>query len=140
MPAVERLKRRREFLEVAGQGRKWATPGLVLQALQRPAAQQETLPALRYGLTASRKVGGAVARNRARRRLRALAEQWLPQAGRPGTDYVLIARSATVERPFAELEQDLRSALEKIVTARQGGGQRGPRRAARKPGPRDGQP
>lgn len=144
MPAVERLKRRREFLEVAGQGRKWATPGLVLQALQRPAERRDELPdapsALRYGLTASRKVGGAVARNRARRRLRALAEQWLPRAGQPGTDYVLIARSSTVERPFAELEQDLRTALEKIVTARPGGGMRRPRRGARQSGLRDGRP
>lgn len=110
MPGLERLKRRGEFLKVAGQGRKWATPGLVLQALSRPGPQQGT----RYGLTASRKVGGAVARNRARRRLRALAEHWLPVAGRADTDYVLIARSATVHRPFQELERDLQVALERV--------------------------
>lgn len=110
MPGLQRLKRRGEFLKVAGQGRKWAMPGLVLQALARPDSQTET----RYGLTASRKVGGAVARNRARRRLRALAEHWLPRAGRAGTDYVLIARAATVSRQFAELERDLQAALERV--------------------------
>ncbi|WP_235017017.1 ribonuclease P protein component [Tistlia consotensis] len=111
---MERLKRRGEFLEVAGQGRKWAMPGLVLQALHRPDDGR----APRYGLTASRKVGGAVARNRARRRLRALAERWLPEAGQSGTDYVLIARAGTVTRPFDALEQDLRTALERVVAGR----------------------
>ena len=110
MPGVERLKRREEFLKVAGRGRKWATPGLVLQALHRPDAPT----GLRYGLTASRKVGGAVERNRARRRLRALAERWLPLAGKPGTDYVLIARAATVKRPSEALERDLQDALARV--------------------------
>jgi ribonuclease P protein component len=114
VPGIERLKQRREFLTVAGQGRKWATPGLVLQALHRPEAQQ----GLRYGLTASRKVGGAVVRNRARRRLRALAERLLPAAGRLDTDYVLIARAATVARPAEALEQDLRTALERVARPR----------------------
>ncbi len=146
MPGVERLKQRGEFLKVAGQGRKWAMPGLVLQALRRPDPDgadpdgrgnpDDARAGVRYGLTASRKVGGAVARNRARRRLRAIAEQWLPQAGQPDTDYVLIARAATVARPFAELEQDLQTALEKIRTARPAGARpsdsrpSGPRRTA----------
>ncbi|MEX2631633.1 MAG: ribonuclease P protein component [Tistlia sp.] len=114
MPGIERLKQRREFLTVAGQGRKWATPGLVLQALHRPEARE----GLRYGLTASRKVGGAVVRNRARRRLRALAERLLPEAGRGDTDYVLIARAATVARPFDALERDLMVALERVARPR----------------------
>lgn len=133
MPGVERLKRRREFLEVAGRGRKWAAPGLVLQALPRQGAEPAETPAgagLRYGLTASRKVGGAVARNRARRRLRALAERLLPQVGRGDTDYVLIARAATVERPFAALEQDLKVALERVTRPRAEAAER-PRRNPR---------
>ena len=69
---------------------------------------------IRVGFTASRKVGGAVARNRARRKLKALARELLPGLGRPGYDYVLIARAATVRRPHAELSRDLRGALARI--------------------------
>ncbi len=61
----------------------------------------------RIGFTASRKVGIAVVRNRARRRLKAAAEQVLPQHGAPGFDYVAIARTETVTRPFAELVADI---------------------------------
>ena len=64
-----------------------------------------------FGLTASKKVGSAVRRNRARRRLRALAREILPRAGTPGTDYVLIARAGTLSRTYMELTADLRDAL-----------------------------
>jgi ribonuclease P protein component len=113
---LETLKRRADFLRVAASGRKAATPGLVLQAAANP---QDCAPgpAIRVGFTASRRVGGAVIRNRAKRRLRAAAAAVLPQHGRPQTDYVLIARAGTAERPFAALVADLRSALRRIGTA-----------------------
>lgn len=79
---------------------------------------------IRVGFTASRKVGSAVARNRARRRLRAVAREVLPQRGRPGFDYVLIARSGTLDRPYAALVEDLNTAVEKIAA---GARRRGPR-------------
>jgi ribonuclease P protein component len=63
------------------------------------------------GFTASRKVGGAVMRNRAKRRLRAAAAATLPLLAREGHDYVLVARTATLSRPFAELTRDLEKAL-----------------------------
>jgi ribonuclease P protein component len=66
---------------------------------------------LRFGVTASRKVGGAVLRNRAKRRLRAAAATILPLSGRAGHDYVLIARVATLSRPFGELMGDLSNAV-----------------------------
>lgn len=68
---------------------------------------------MRVGFTASRKVGNAVVRNRAKRRLRAAA-RILAVEGRPGTDYVLIARGATAERPFSALLEDLEAALVRI--------------------------
>ena len=125
-PAIGRLKKRPEFLRVANRGRKWVAPGLVLQACPRrpggePDGPEPDRPAareIRYGLTASRKVGGAVLRNRARRRLRSAATAVLPEAGRPGTDYVLIARAGTVRRPYRELVRDLRVALERVATAK----------------------
>jgi len=69
---------------------------------------------LRFGLTASRKVGGAVARNRARRRLRALAREVLAAHAPLDYDYVLIARPATVTRPYDDLRNDLILALKRL--------------------------
>jgi ribonuclease P protein component len=109
--AVGRLKRRPEFLRVAGAGRRWVTPGLIVQVRRRAAADPGPP---RVGLTASRKVGNAVARNRARRRLRALADRLLPELGVPGHDYVIVARAATVHRPSPALMRDLADALTRL--------------------------
>lgn len=66
------------------------------------------------GFTASRKVGGAVVRNRARRRLKAACASLLPDCGTAGRDYVIIARKSTVTRPYDRLLDDLRTALKRI--------------------------
>ena len=73
------------------------------------------------GFTASRKVGKAVERNRARRRLKAAAAEVLPEKGWPGTDYVVIARRACLRRPYAALLGDLSTAVERL-SARSGKG------------------
>jgi len=139
MPAIGRLKTRPEFLKVAATGAKWVTPGLVLQARRRPASTEPAGPAtdtagdreaeqVRVGFTVSRKVGNAIRRNRARRRLRAVVAEVLPEHGRAGCDYVLIGRAGTLDRRFADLVADLRTALARIGTK----GSRGrPRRAKR---------
>jgi ribonuclease P protein component len=103
------LKRRGDFLRVAA-GRRVAAPGLVLQAAPQPPTAYD----VRVGFTASRKVGNAVTRNRAKRRLRAAAAEILPSRGRAGTDYVLIARAGTSERRFAALVADLEGALRRL--------------------------
>ena len=108
MAPVQRLTRRSEFLKVASGRRKSVAPGLILQAL--PQAEG----ALRVGFTASRKVGNAVARNRARRRLRAAAAQVLPAHAAMGQDYVVIARLETLERPFGDLLCDLTAGLKRL--------------------------
>jgi len=118
MTPLGRLKKRPEFLRVAGKGRKTVSPGVVLQGLRRDRIDDPDDAAIRFGLTASRKVGGAVERNRAKRRLRAAAQQLLPQGGEPGWDYVLVARAATVERPWPALVGDVETALRRLSTSR----------------------
>jgi ribonuclease P protein component len=108
--AVDGLTRRPEFLRVASRGRKYVTSGLILQACRRNV---DAGP-IRVGYTASRRVGGAVQRNRARRRLRAAVAAVMPQHARTGHDYVVIARAATVRRPYEALVQDLETALRRL--------------------------
>lgn len=117
------LKKRRDFLRAARAGAKSAMPGLVLQV--RPHAEVDR-PAgdIRVGFTVSRKVGNAVTRNRARRRLRAVAERVLGEHAGQGRDYVLIGRRDTVARPFADLVQDLETALRRADAALARGGVR----------------
>jgi ribonuclease P protein component len=110
---LEKLKLRADFLRVAAARRGAAATGVVLQAAARPN-HGKAGPRVRVGFTASRKVGNAVTRNRAKRRLRAAASIVLSRRGRPQTDYVLIARAGTPTRPFSDLIGDLESALRRI--------------------------
>ena len=122
--ALTTLAQRADFLRVAGRGTKWATAGLVLQACPRSTegasrsgqsgANVSEAPTIRVGFTASKKVGGAVVRNRARRRLRALAREVIASEAAPGYDYVLIARAETATRDYAALRNDMRFALKRL--------------------------
>ena len=116
MAAVERLRRRPDFLRVAGGRRKCVAPGLILQALRQEDAASSTgkVAPARVGFTASAKIGNAVVRNRARRRLRAAAASVLPLHAEPAHDYVLIARAGTLQRRFADLVADLEAGLKRL--------------------------
>ncbi len=110
---LEVLRKRADFLACA-RARKAPAPAFLLQARRRDDGD-----GIRVGFTASKKVGNAVARNRAKRRLRALARLVLTAAGKPGWDYVLVARATeTASRNFADMEADLRQALAKIHAPR----------------------
>ena len=113
IPGPVTLTRRADFL-AAARARRRATPAFTLQARRRAPAEAAHVPpeGLRVGYTCSKKVGNAVARNRARRRLRAAAREVIPAFGRPGWDYVLIGRpTETAARDFRLLCDDLRAAL-----------------------------
>ena len=115
-PALHTLRVRREFLAVA-KGDKHVRQGLVLQARSRKPDTRINAAAIRFGLTATKKIGNAVTRNRTRRRLRALAHEILSAHGQPGYDYVLIGRAATKHRTWEGLRTDLRSALRQVHEA-----------------------
>lgn len=121
-PVVGRLKRRSDFLRVAGAKRKWVAPGLILQARSQatddPKGSDESPTSrndvARVGFTVSRKVGNAVERNRVRRRLRAAVAQVFPSAAVGGTDFVVIGRKEALKRPFSALVGDLETAMKKL--------------------------
>ena len=107
---ITTLKRRQDFLSAA-RALKAPAGGLFLQARDRGDGD----PAIRVGFTCSKKVGNAVTRNRAKRRLRAVARDILPRDGRPGWDYVLVGLNGrTVARPFDRLAADLRGGLARV--------------------------
>jgi ribonuclease P protein component len=106
---VERLKTRADFLRAA-RGIRRVEGAVTLETCATPAAVA-TPGIVRVGFTASKKIGNAVTRNRAKRRLRAAASQLLPLLGRAGHDYVLVARGTAVARPFPALLSDIATAL-----------------------------
>lgn len=117
--AIETLKKRTEFLRVRG-GARFATPSFVLETRLRPGeAECPSLPQFcsagaRFGFTVTKKLGGAVDRNRIRRRLKAAVDLLAPNLARPGHDYVLIARAAARDRAFTEVKKDLERAFQRV--------------------------
>ncbi|MBY8974371.1 ribonuclease P protein component [Rhodobacteraceae bacterium NNCM2] len=108
-PPPDVIRKRRDFLACA-RARKWVAPGMIVQGRARG---DDTPP--RVGYTCSKKVGNAVARNRAKRRLREAARAVIAAEGRTGWDYVLIGRAeATASRPFTDLVGDLTKALSRL--------------------------
>ena len=99
-------------------------PGFVLLVRDR----KDENPAMRLGITVTKKIGGAVVRNRMKRRFRALARALLPSGGIPGADHVLIGRAGGIERDFALLRAELAKALKKLALVRANGA--GPDEAA----------
>lgn len=104
--SLDILKKRTDFKAAAQTDMRWVAPGFILQVNKRSPEG----PA-RYGMTATRKVGNAVTRNFMKRRFRALVRLVFPSLACPGTDYVLIARSESKDRPFALMAQELEKAL-----------------------------
>lgn len=110
------LKRRAEFVRVRG-GARWSSPILLLEARPREEIPDEKggpVDDPHFGFTVTRKIGGAVVRNRVRRRLKAAVRGLPALLARPGHDYVVIARAGAVTCLFRELERDLAAALKRV--------------------------
>ena len=107
-----RLTKRSEFLHVR-KGFYKAQGGVVIQMRE---TSQDVKTTIRVGFTATKKIGNAVARNRAKRRLREVARKVLPELGQTGMDYVFIARDSTTTRPYDSLVKDARLALQSLNT------------------------
>jgi ribonuclease P protein component len=103
------MRRRADFL-AANKGRRAPMPGFVLLVRDR----RDGDPAKRIGITVTKKIGGAVIRNRMKRRFRALARELLPIQGIAGADHVLIGREGGIERDYGLLREELVKALGKI--------------------------
>ena len=110
---LETIAKRADFL-AANNGIRVARPGFVL--LVNPLARPDGL--LRFGVTVTKRIGNAVARNRMKRRLRALAREILPVQGIAGADHVLIGRENGIERDFALLRQELEAALSRAAAGK----------------------
>ncbi|WP_284126481.1 ribonuclease P protein component [Parerythrobacter aestuarii] len=105
-PAV--IRKRADFL-AANRGLRVARPGFVL--LAHPNGGK----GMRYGITVTKKIGNAVARNRMKRRFRELLWEALPLAGLPDHDHILIGREGGIERDFALLREELAIALQRAA-------------------------
>jgi ribonuclease P protein component len=110
---IERLTKRSEFLACA-KAPSCAKGAVVVQA--RPRGDDDAR--IRLGFTATKRIGGAVERNRAKRRMREAARLLVPQFGRPGCDYVFIARGGATTRPWDRLLDDVKSALIRLAADR----------------------
>lgn len=104
------LKKRRDFLALRS-APKTGTPAFLLAGSENSAAGKQA----RVGLTVTKKLGGAVVRNRIRRRLRAAVREVFPYSARPGMDYVLIARGAAETRPYDAILDDMKRALLRLA-------------------------
>lgn len=108
------IKKRKDFL-VAASGKKFITSSFILQMARRAAGHPVPACDVRVGFTVTKKMGGAVIRNRIKRRLREAVKETLVRHGQAGCDYVVISRHKALDCDFSELKRDMEFAFTKII-------------------------
>jgi ribonuclease P protein component len=103
------ISKRADFL-AANEGLRTTTPGFILLVRDR----KDSDPSMRVGFTVTKKIGGAVVRNRMKRRFRALVREIVPTKGMSGADHVMIGRAKGIERDFAQMRTELEVALDRL--------------------------
>lgn len=111
---IEVIRKRPDFLR-ANRGKRFVTPSFVLLAYKRQDGHPVAADSIRYGITVTKKIGNAVARNRMKRRVRALIAETLSQHGLCGVDHIFIGRKQDAERPFSALKTDLERGLRHLA-------------------------
>jgi ribonuclease P protein component len=111
-PKIRRIQKRADFLACA------KAPHCARGAVLIQARARDDSPLVRAGFTATKRIGGAVERNRAKRRMREAARLILPDLAHPGFDYVFIARGGVTTRPWPRLLDDVKSALLRLAADR----------------------
>ena len=111
--AIEVIRKRPDFL-AANRGKRFVAPGFVLLAHRRRGDHAISSDTVRYGITVTKKIGNAVARNRMKRRFRALLAELLPQFGLAGVDHIMIGRKEPKERDFVSMKADLEKGLKHL--------------------------
>jgi ribonuclease P protein component len=109
MPKIQPIKKRADFLLAAGSGFKFVRPSIIVQSRKRADT-----PEIRAGFVASKKLGNAIIRNRAKRRMRAAVSKLLPELGIEGCDYVFIGREKVYKGTFGELLSDMERSLKHL--------------------------
>ncbi|MEO9599329.1 ribonuclease P protein component [Parasphingorhabdus sp.] len=112
--AVEVIRKRTDFL-AANRGKRFVTPSFVLLAHRRRSDHIIPTETIRYGITVTKKIGNAVARNRMKRRFRALLAQTLADHGIAGVDHIMIGRKARNEADFATMKAELEKGLKYLA-------------------------
>ncbi len=117
---LARIKKRPEYLAVSNTRRRWVTPSFIIQvkALDKNTDDKDTesTEPPRAGFTASKKVGNAVKRSKAKRRMKEAVRKILPENGEAGWDYVFICREAAISYPFEKLCSDIKWGLAKLAS------------------------
>ena len=106
---IQSIKKRADFIKLSKEGFSSPQEGLVLQAKSNEELSTQNL--IRFGVTATKKIGNAVIRNKCKRKLRILAKEILIEHAKENSDYVLIARNTTYNRNISLLKTDLLNAL-----------------------------
>ena len=111
---LETLRKRADFVDISKTDKKWVSKYFVLQIRKRPEpVENGDDKVIRYGVTATKKIGNAVVRNRCKRRLRALAREYVNKLN-PSCDYVFIARTETPSSKFSDMKTEMEKAIRRF--------------------------